>query len=484
MNRSQNIELAKDQSTSWDILVIGGGATGLGVAVDAASRGFKTLLLEQGDFAQGTSSRSTKLVHGGVRYLQQGDVKLVVEALKERGLMRANAPHLVHDLEFVVPNYDWWEGPFYGIGLKMYDVLAGKLGLGPSKFLSKKETLEYLPTIEPKGLKGGIKYHDGQFDDARLAINLAQTASDHGASLINYAKVDGLLKGDGFVEGVQVVDQVNGDEWEVKAKVVINATGAFTDGILALDNPEAEKLVQPSQGIHLVTDLAVDAPTIEPKATDEEIDYLLEHIARYLVKDPERSDVLSVFAGLRPLVKTPGVSNTSSISREHALFVSNSGLVTIAGGKWTTYRKMAEDTINMAISVGDLENKACKTENLRIHGAQDDRFPHSYLGVYGSDAKNIQDVIDEDDTFAQSAHDLLSFKLGEIVWAVRNEMAITVTDVLSRRTRSLLLNAKASVEVAPKVAEIMAEEMGKDSEWIKSQIEAYESIADNYIVKT
>ncbi len=519
MNRSYSLKQLSDSTIHWDFAIIGGGATGLGVAVDAASRGFKTILLEQGDFAQGTSSRSTKLVHGGVRYLQQGNVALVVEALKERGLLRKNAPHLVHDLEFIIPNYDWWESPFYGIGLKMYDVLAGKLGLGPSTFLSKQETLEYLPTIDPTGLKGGVKYHDGQFDDARLAINLAQTAAENGATILNYTKVIGLVKEKGFVEGLVVKDLESSSEHTINAKVVVNATGAFTDGILQMDDPTAEKIVQPSQGIHLVmdesflaskraimiphtddgrvlfavpwhnrillgtTDQGVDTPTIEPRATDEEIDYLLEHIARYLTKDPTRSDVLSVFAGLRPLVRKPGTSNTSEISRDHALFVSNSGLLTIAGGKWTTYRKMAEDTIDMGINVGELEEKECVTQDLRIHGAYDDRYLHSYLAVYGSDAKNIQDIMDEDVTLKEQAHPKLPFRLGEVVWAVRTEMARTVTDILSRRTRSLLLDAKASVEVAPKVASLMAKELGRGKEWEDSQVMQFNAIAENYIVR-
>ena len=519
MNREITLQYVKDNPDVWDFAIIGGGATGLGVAVDAASRGYKTLLLEQGDFAQGTSSRSTKLIHGGVRYLQQGNISLVVEALKERGLLRKNASHLVHDLEFIIPNYDWWESPFYGIGLKMYDVLAGKLGLGPSKFLSKDETLKILPTIEPEGLKGGVKYHDGQFDDARLAINLAQTAVDHGGSLLNYVQVTGLIKESGFVEGLELKDTENGDHLNIKARVVVNATGAFTDGVLSMDENQPEKLVQPSQGIHLVmdrsflesdtavmiphtddgrvlfavpwhdrillgtTDEAVEEPTLEPRATDREIDYLLEHIARYLTRDPQRSDVLSVFAGLRPLVRKPGAGSTSEISRDHALFVSNSGLVTIAGGKWTTYRKMAEDAVDMGINVGELEEKACITEDLQIHGSYDERYLHSYLGVYGTDAKIIQDIIDEDSSFKEQAHPNLPFRVGEIVWAVRHEMARTVTDVLSRRTRSILLNARASVEVAPMVASVMAKELDKDAEWEKRQVEDFTSVADAYIVK-
>ena len=390
MNRTDMLA-ALDSRDPWDVVVIGGGATGLGVAVDAADRGYRTVLLEQDDFAKGTSSRSTKLVHGGVRYLQQGNVSLVLEALRERGLLIRNAPHLVRNLGFVVPNYDWWEGPFYGIGLKVYDMLAGKLGLGPSRWLDRDETLEQLPTLEREGLRGGVIYHDAQFDDARLAIALAHTAARAGATLVNYARVTALVKANDLVAGVRVHDLETEREYEVRARVVVNATGVFTDDVLRMDAADTPPIIEPSQGIHLVldrryhpasnaimvprtddgrvlfavpwhgrvivgtTDTEVERAELEPRPREDEVDFLLEHIARYLEHDPTRADVLSVFAGLRPLVRPGDARDTASISRDHTLITSKSGLVTITGGKWTTYRKMAQDTVDQAIIVGGLE---------------------------------------------------------------------------------------------------------------------------------
>jgi glycerol-3-phosphate dehydrogenase len=389
----------------WDVIVIGGGATGLGVAVDAQTRGYRTLLLEQYDFAKGTSSRSTKLVHGGVRYLKQGNVSLVLEALRERGLLCRNAAHLVHDLAFVVPRYKWWEGPFYGVGFKLYDVLAGKLNIAKSRRLNRRETIERIPNVETKNLIGGAMYHDAQFDDARLAFALAQTAADHGAAVVNYLPVTGLLKAGGAVAGVQAVDQETGTAYELRAKVVINATGVFADQVRRLDDRAAEPLVAPSQGVHLVldrsfqpgsaaimvpqtddgrvlfvipwhervligtTDTPVARPEIEPRPLREEVAFILRNAARYLAHDPVERDVLSWFAGLRPLVQ-PGERGAQSkvLSREHVVVISPSGLVTIVGGKWTTYRKMAQDTVDDAIVVGGLPERPCVTEHLRLHG--------------------------------------------------------------------------------------------------------------------
>ena len=415
MNRTESLAAAAAGHT-WDVLVIGGGATGLGVAVESASRGYTTLLLEQSDFAKGTSSRSTKLVHGGVRYLQQGDVSLVLEALHERGLLIQNAPHLVHHLPFVVPVYDWWEGPFYGIGLRLYDALAGKLGLGPSKNLSREETLERIPTVEPDGLRGGVIYYDGQFDDSRLAITLARTLADLGGTPLNYARVTGLLRVDGTgggigtesssgsvsgaIEGVTAIDEESGREMEIRARVVVNATGVFTDEVRRMDEPAAGPMVTASQGVHIVldrtflpgdsaimvphtsdgrvlfavpwhgrvvvgtTDTPVPEASLEPRALEEEVEFLLTHAIRYLTRDPVASDVLSVFAGLRPLVGSPD-SETKAISRDHTLMVSPSGLVTITGGKWTTYRRMGEDTVTQAAVVAGLPERESGTEKLR-----------------------------------------------------------------------------------------------------------------------
>ncbi|HLG38093.1 MAG TPA: glycerol-3-phosphate dehydrogenase/oxidase [Chitinophagaceae bacterium] len=485
-----------ESGSEWDICIIGGGATGLGIAVDSASRGFKTILFEQHDFAKGTSSRSTKLVHGGVRYLQQGNIKLVLEALKERGLLIKNAPHLVHNQKFVVPNYKWWEGPFYGIGLKIYDWMAGKLGLGPSQFLSKEETLQLLPTLDPEGLRGSVIYHDGQFDDARLAIDLAQTAAQHHGILLNYFPVAGLLKANNRVYGVQVKDFFTGKEYEIKSKVVINATGVFTDTVMNMDDPRHKKMISPSQGIHLVVDkefLLGDTAVLIPRTDDgrvlfavpwhnkivlgttdtpiktkdpayllepiplkAEIDFILTHIGRYLAKDPQRSDVRSMFAGLRPLVKGNS-KKTAALSRDHIINVSDSGLITVTGGKWTTYRKMAEDAVNIAIEKNGLPVKPCITKELKLCGHDQPVMPAEIFRLTKDELKVL------------------------IKKSVEREMCMTVEDFLSRRTRCLLLDAKESIEVSPLIAGMMAEEMNKDNTWIQEQISSFKSIAKNYL---
>ena len=517
MNRNKMLRTLNENS-SWDFLIIGGGATGLGSAIEASSRGHKTLLLEQSDFAKGTSSRSTKLVHGGVRYLQQGNLSLVLEALKERGILRRNAPHLVHDLPFIVPNYDWWEGPFYGIGLKLYDTLAGKEGFGPSTILSKEETIHHIPTIEQKGLRGGVKYYDGQFDDARLAINMAETAYEQGATLLNYMKVTDLIKENEMICGVEVTDAESNKSYSLKSKVIINATGVFTDSIRKMDDPNSNNIIVSGQGIHIVldksflpgdsaimvphtddgrvlfaipwhdyvlvgtTDTEVDEFLLEPIPQEEELEFLLSHAARYLTKDPTRKDILSVFAGLRPLVKTGEDENTAAISRDHTLNVSRSGLVTITGGKWTTYRKMAEDTIDHASVLAGLEPEKSVTKELRIHGYHSHADEFGDLEIYGSDAISIQELLREDKSFRERLHPNFPTVIGEVVWAIRNEMARTVDDFLSRRTRMLIKNAKVSLEAAPKVADIMAKELNKDQDWIDNQIKIFKNIANNYII--
>ncbi len=518
MNRDQSIARISDSSEEWDIIIIGGGATGLGAAVDAAARGFKPLLLEQHDFTKGTSSRSTKLVHGGVRYLKQGNISLVLEALKERGLLCANAPHLAHDLAFVIPIYNWIDTPFYGIGLKVYDRMAGKLGLGHSKVLSVKETVERIPNVETKGLINGVVYHDAQFDDSRLGINLAQTAENNGGTLANYMKVTGLLKKDDVVCGVRAVDQETGAEYEINGKAVINATGVFVDGILTLDDPDAKPIVAPSQGIHMVlpkeflpgetavmvpktkdgrvlfavpwhdsvvvgtTDTPVKEVDLEPRPLREEIDFVFSHAQHYLERDPEPSDVLSLFAGLRPLIKTGDSSSTAALSRDHSILISQSGLITIAGGKWTTYRKMAQDVIDQAETVASFDTRPCNTQHLQIHGwtqQKPKKFPH--LSFYGSDAKHIESLIEADPSLGEKIHEGLPYLEAEIVWAARKEMARSVEDALSRRTRSLLLGARASIEAAPRVAELMAAELGHDEAWQKDQVAAYEKVAAGYL---
>ena len=503
---------------SWDIIIVGGGATGLGAAIDAASRGYRTLLVEQHDFAKGTSSRSTKLVHGGVRYLQQGNVSLVVEALRERGRMLRNAPHLVHNLPFVVPNYDWWEGPFYGIGLKIYDMLAGKEGFGPSKHLSLEETIERIPTIEPKGLRGGTIYYDGQFDDARLAVNMAQTVVDLGGTVINYMKVVDLTKSGGMVNGAVIEDQESGKEYTLKSNVVINATGVFTDSVRMMDDQAVKPMVQPSQGVHIVldksflpgdsaimvpetddgrvlfaipwhdrivvgtTDTPLDEPSLEPRALEDELEFLLVHSQRYMTKDPTAEDVLSTFAGLRPLVRNPDAENTAEISRDHTIQISPSGLVTIAGGKWTTYRKMGEDVIDQAATIAGLPERQSATKDLPIHGWHAYASKFGDLAYFGADAPAVKTLFKEKAGWEELLHPNLPYQKGEVIWAVREEMARTVEDVLSRRTRALLLDAKASISVAETVANMMAEELGYSSNWVTEQVDTYNKLANRYLI--
>ena len=515
MNREKMIAQL-DATKEFDICIIGGGATGLGIAVDAASRGCKTILLEKYDFAKGTSSRSTKLVHGGVRYLQQGNIKLVMEALKERGLLKKNAPHLVKNQSFVIPNYKWWENPFYGVGLKVYDWMAGSLGLGPSQFLNKEETLALAPNLDEDGLRGGVLYQDGQFDDARLAIHLAMTAADHGAVVINYMSVEGLMKADGKVCGVIAKDKIGGTEFEIKAKAVINATGIFSDAIAKMDDKNAEPLISHSQGIHLVfdkgfllsdtaimiprtddgrvlfavpwhnktivgtTDTPVKAASEEPIATKEEIEFVMQHIHRYLKKDPSYNDIRSVFAGLRPLVKSNS-KITAVISRDHHISVSDSELISITGGKWTTYRKMAEDVMEIAIHKAGMSEKECVTKNLHIHGYKENNNYTAPLYYYGTDEDGIETLIKNNAALSGLIHPSLPYIKAEITWAVQNEMCMTVEDALARRTRALLLDAKAAMESAQLVANMMAKEMGKDENWIKNQIDNFNSVANNYL---
>ena len=517
MNRKLAKKKIGKKGRNWDIVIIGGGATGLGCAVDSATRGYKTLLLEQIDFSKGTSSRSTKLVHGGVRYLQQGDVSLVFEALKERGLMFKNAPHLVTNQSFIIPAYDFWGGPFYTVGLKVYDLMAGKLGLGPSKHLSREETIEAIPTVEQEGLKGGVVYNDGQFDDSRMAISLAQTAVDYGATIINYCKVTGLIKEGDLICGVKALDQESGEEYSIKAKVVINATGVFADEVIQMDEPGKKDLITPSQGIHIVvdksflpnehaimvphtsdgrvmfavpwhnhvvvgtTDTLIEKHSLEPVALESEIDFVLETAGQYLVKQPTRKDVLSVFAGLRPLAKPEDEQKaTKEISRSHKILISVTGLITIIGGKWTTYRKMAEDTIEKAIMLGGLPERKCITQHLPIHGFRMDIDPHSDpLAPYGLNKEEVL-AIGEEENLAGFLSEKLHIYKSQVAWAVRKEMARTVEDVLARRTRALFLDARESVRIAPEVADIMAIELNQPEEWKSDQVKAYKAVAKNY----
>jgi glycerol-3-phosphate dehydrogenase len=520
MNRQQMVARLFERSQPWDIIIIGGGATGVGSALDAAARGYEVLLLEQSDFGKGTSSRSTKLVHGGVRYLEQGNISLVMEALRERGILRQNAPHLVSDLAFVVPRYDWWEAPFYGLGLKIYDLLAGKYNFGPSQILSREETLARLPTIKPEGLRGGVVYYDGQFDDTRLLINLVRTAADQGATLLNYAPVTGILKdADGFVSGVEVTELESGKKINALAKAVINATGPFSDGVRRLADPAATPMIAPSQGIHLVfdrsflpgdsaimvphtsdgrvmfaipwhghtvvgtTDTPISEVSLDPRAFPEEIDFILETAASYLHKAPTRKDVLSVFVGIRPLVSSGVAGNTATLSRDHTIRIDNSGLLSIAGGKWTTYRHMAEDCINQAATLARLNEVPCPTQHLNIHGFHQKAEDFDHLSVYGSDAVAIQELIRQDPALGEPLHPALPYTPAEIVWATRMEMARTVEDVLARRTRALFLNASAALEMASKVATIMARELQQDTAWKIQQLQLILEVSSKYQIE-
>ncbi len=523
MNRSDSLSRLESSKTEpFDFLIIGGGATGLGAAVEAAARGHSVALVESHDFAKGTSSRSTKLVHGGVRYLAQGNIGLVREALRERGRLRRNAAHLVRDLEFVIPAYDWWAGPYYGVGLKVYDVLAGKLNLGSSKLISKSNALERIPTLEPEGLQGGVVYFDGQFDDSRLAVTLAQTATNKGAAISNYTPVKSLIHQADRVVGAVVLDLESGREIEIYAKAVINSTGVFTDNIRKMDDPEAKSVISPSQGVHLVlpkeffpgnnalmvprtddgrvlfavpwhgkaiigtTDTPVPSIDAEPRPLEQELEFLVQHAGRYLTKDPVRSDVLAVYAGLRPLVKaSDSDGNTSALSRDHTILVSRTGLLTIVGGKWTTYRKMGEDVINKAAPIAGIEVRTSPTPEMRLHGAPAvENSPEQIggsleesLSMYGSDAKHIQGMVQDHPELGAKIHAKLPYIQAEIIWAVRQEMSRTLEDALSRRTRALLLDAKAALEAAPLVASLMAKELGRDTAWQEAQLEAFGTLA-------
>ncbi len=507
-----------ERVNEWDVIIIGGGATGLGAAVDAACRGYKTLLLEKFDFAKGTSSRATKLVHGGVRYLAQGNIKLVRNALKERGILLKNAPHVATKMQFIIPNYKWWLQIYYGIGLKIYDALSGKLRLGVTKILSAKKTLILLPNITSKKLRGAVMYTDGQFDDARLAINLAQTAVQNAATVLNYVEVIALTKNKNMLNGLVCIDTLTNKEYHLKAKAILNATGVFVDDILNMDNKTTDKIVSPSQGVHIVidkkhfesihalmvpktsdgrvlfavpwhnavivgtTDTAVSKIEIEPTAFKEEVEFILANLNVYLKTKLCKEDVKSVFVGLRPLVKRKGAKNTSLLARDHTIYVSESKLISITGGKWTTYRKMAEEAINNVAYVGKLPIVKSATDGLQIVGNTADKIEETYLQVYGSHATEIKKLYEENNTWLEKIHPRYDYTKAQVIWAVRNEMAITIEDVLARRIRLLFIDAKAAMESAETVAILMALEMNKDKAWEKEQIEKFILLAKKYLI--
>lgn len=517
MNRNKILnELQELSGTKWDVIVIGGGATGLGIAVDSVTRGYKTILLEQSDFAKGTSSRSTKLVHGGVRYMAQGDLLLVMEACRERGILLKNAPHLTFNQEFVIPVYSYFDVLKYTAGLKFYDLLAGRLSMGKSFFINKEKTLERLPLLKKDGLKGGIVYHDGQFDDSRLAVTLASVCSEKGGYVLNYCTVKGLTKESGKISGVKAVENSSGRELEFKANLVINATGVFADEIAKMDDPGSEPTIRPSQGVHIVldksflggksalmipktddgrvlfaipwynevvvgtTDTPLNEVSLEPVALEKEITFILKTAGDYLVRQPERNDVLCIFAGLRPLAADNNRNgSTKEVSRRHRITVSPSGLVSIVGGKWTTYRMMAEETINIAIKKGFLERKECITKNLKLD--PDNVNLSDRLHIYGKGADEIHKLISMDAEQGKKIDPRLPYTRAEIIWICRNEMPYNLEDILARRTRALFLNARASIDMAPATAAILASELGNDSEWQEKQVSEYTRIALNYL---
>ena len=519
MNRETQILRLQENNKVWDFVVIGGGVTGVGVALDAASRGYSVALFEKSDFAKATSSRSTKLVHGGVRYMQQGDIGLVMEALHERGLLYRNAPHLVKKQPFLIPCFRWWESVFYGIGLTFYDLLAGHLSMGRSMVHKTSTSLKMVPGLREKGLFAGVKYYDGQFDDSRLVVNIAETAVEKGACVLNYTEVAGLTKENGQLSGVTVKDLETGAEYTVKAKAVINATGVFADDIMLMDTPESRPKVRPSQGVHIIldqsflngdcavmipktddgrvlfavpwhnkvvlgtTDTLRDIPEMEPIALEDEIKFILDTAGRYLTRAPQRSDVLSVFAGLRPLAAPSAEGKkTKEISRNHKLIVSSSQLITIIGGKLTTYRRMAKDTINKAIKCGLVPEKKCVTSSLHLHGYKPNPNLDDPYYVFGSDMAALHEFTASKDEYNRQLHPAFAYKAGDVLWVVKNEMARTVEDVLARRFRILLLDARVAIEMAPQVAAIIAEERGLDEKWCEEQVAGFTKIASNYIL--
>nr|MBI1230289.1 FAD-dependent oxidoreductase [Cytophagales bacterium] len=519
MDRLKNRNQLDDAERVWDIVVIGGGASGLGVALDALSRGLSVALFEKRDFAQGTSSRSTKLVHGGVRYLAQGEIGLVLEALKERGRLLRNAPHLTTNQPFIIPIYTFIDRWKYSIGLKIYDWMAGKLRLGKSRFISREETLDRLPRIKAANLRGGIVYHDGQFDDARLALSIAQTCEAMGGCILNHCGVADIFKhADGRVAGVVVKDSIGKKTYKVHAKAVVNATGVFADKILKMDQPDVGKMIQPSQGIHLVmdrsflggndalmipatsdgrvlfavpwqgklvvgtTDTIREKAKMEPRPLEREIDFILETAAAFLTKAPTRKDVLSVFAGLRPLAAPKeGSTKTKEISRSHKIIVSDSKLITLTGGKWTTFRKMGEDTVDVFYDITGMERAASTSKDIRLHGYLE-HTPEGHMQVYGSDTAKILALVAENPAWGEPLHPAYPYTAAEVVWAARQEMALKVEDILSRRMRVLVLDAKAAIEMAPKVAELMAEELSLDQGWKDAELEDFGKLANKYLI--
>ncbi|XP_060516807.1 glycerol-3-phosphate dehydrogenase, mitochondrial isoform X2 [Cylas formicarius] len=545
-NRDEQIKSLETEE--FDVVVVGGGATGAGCALDACTRGLKTALIEADDFASGTSSRSTKLIHGGVRYLQKAIMQLdyeqyrmVKEALHERAAMLHQAPHLAHPLPIMLPVYQWWQVPYYWFGIKMYDVVAGSKTLKSSYFLSKKNALELFPMLRGDKLVGGIVYYDGQQDDARMNLAIALTAARLGATVVNHVKVVNLIKekkdGAEIISGVKVYDEMSGKTWSVPARCVINATGPFTDSIRKMDKPEIKSICSPSSGVHITlpgyyspeqmglldpstsdgrvifflpwqkhtiagtTDLPCEV-THNPRPTEDEILFILEEVKNYLNPDVEvrRGDVLSAWSGIRPLVSDPNKPDTQSLARNHIVHVSESKLVTIAGGKWTTYRSMAEETIDAAIKSCNLENRCShvtsQTDGLLLEGAHE-WTPTMYIRLvqdFGLECEVAQHLAKSygDRAFAvakmanltgkrwpiigKKIHPEFPYIDAEVRYGVR-EYAMTAIDMIARRVRLAFLNVQAAQEALPDIVNIMGEELG----WSEAEKEKQTKLASEFL---
>jgi glycerol-3-phosphate dehydrogenase len=478
----------RDASVVWDLVVVGGGATGLGTAVDAASRGYRTLLAEAEDFGKGTSSRSTKLIHGGVRYLRQGNLALVRSALAERAILLRNAPHVVGEIPFVVPAYRRRDAAWTAFGLRLYDALAGRHTRGRSRRISAEETLALLPGVRPEGLVGGVTYRDARFDDGRLLVHLARTAAREGATVANRLAAVGVA-GRGARATLALEDRETGERLEVAARAIVNAAGPFADDVRRLADASAPPILRPSRGAHVVldravlpgeaallipdagggrvvflvpwrgrvllgtTDVPVGRPEPEPRASRREVEDLLALAGRALARAPSAMEIRSVFAGLRPLVR--GVGATATLPRDHVVRVERSGLVTVTGGKWTTYRRMACDAVERAAAAAGLPARPCRTADLPLDDATG---PGSGATIGTTD-----------------------IRAGDVVWAARQEMARGVEDVLARRTAALFLDARAAAGAAPEVARLLAAELGRDGEWERREVEAFARLAGGYL---
>lgn len=527
MNRESQIDHL--QSEAFDLLVIGGGATGTGIALDAATRGLQVALVERDDFASGTSSRSTKLIHGGVRYLEQavlqgdrGQFNLVRDALKERATLLQIAPHLAHSLPIVMPLYQPLQIPYYWAGLKLYDLLAGKANLAPSCFLSAQEIRDRFPLLKADGLSGGVVYYDGQFNDARMNVTLALTAAEQGAVVVNHVEVVSLNKAQGKVCGATVRDRFTGDTWEIVAKVVINATGPFTDEIRRLDDPQISPMLHVSSGTHIVLDAKFSPPDtgiLIPKTEDgrvlfilpwlghtligttdnptelsdnpqpiaADIDYILHHLQQYFTKAITPAEIRSAWSGLRPLVSNPQAANTAKLSRDHVISVSESGLLTITGGKWTTYRKMALDTVDAALQIGNLEcDRPSQTENFKLVGAADyqpdgdlqlqktyglDTDVAAYLHhAYGDRAALIANLTQQGYGQRLVAH--YPYLEAEVIYTAQYESACSAIDVLARRTRLSFLDQQAALTALPRVVQLLGDALGWETARQQTELDA------------